>query len=73
ELYRDHRLDAVRLHVEARPEHADDASRAAQAALLKAHIRGAVGIGVEVAVTDPGGIERSMGKARRILDKRPKE
>jgi len=73
ELYREQRLDAVRLHVEARPEHADDASRAAQAALLKSHIRSVVGIGVTVEVADPGGIERSMGKARRIVDKRPKE
>jgi phenylacetate-CoA ligase len=32
-----------------------------------------VGIGVEVEVADPGGIERSMGKARRIIDKRPKD
>ena len=73
ELYREQRLDAVRLHVEARPDHADDASRTAQAALLKAHIRNVVGIGIDVAVADPGGIERSMGKARRIVDKRPKE
>jgi phenylacetate-CoA ligase len=73
ELFREQRLDSVRLHVEARPEHADHASRAAQAALLKAHIRNVVGIGVEVEVADPGGIERSMGKAKRIIDKRPKE
>ncbi len=73
ELHREQRLDAVRLHVEARPDHANDASRAAQAALLKSHIRSVVGIGVDVAVADPGGIERSMGKARRIVDKRPKE
>ena len=73
ELYREQRLDAVRLHVEARADHADDASRAAQAALLKSHIRSVVGIGVAVSVADPGGIERSMGKARRIVDKRPKE
>ena len=73
ELFREQRLDSVRLHVEARPECADRASRAAQAALLTAHIRNVVGIGVEVAITDPGGIERSMGKAKRIVDKRPKD
>ena len=73
ELFREHRLDSVRLHVEARPEAAGQASRDAQAALLKAHIRSVVGIGVEVEVADPGGIERSMGKARRIIDKRPKD
>jgi phenylacetate-CoA ligase len=73
ELCREQRLDVMRLHVEARPEHADEASRAAQAALLTSHIRNIIGIGVEVVVADPGGIERSMGKARRIIDKRPKE
>jgi len=73
ELFREHRLDSVRVHVEARPERADEASRAAQAALLKAHVRSVVGIGIEVEVADPGGIERSMGKARRVVDKRPKD
>jgi phenylacetate-CoA ligase len=73
ELDREQRLDVVRLHVEARPEHADEAARASQAALLASHIRNVVGIGVEVVVGDPGRIERSMGKARRIVDKRPKE
>ena len=73
ELTREQRLDVVRLHVETRSEHADEASREAQAALLKSHIRSVVGIGVEVVVADPGKIERSMGKARRIVDKRPKD
>ena len=63
----------MRLHVEARTDHADEASRAAQAALLAAHIRNVVGIGVDIIVADPGGIERSGGKARRIIDKRSKE
>ncbi|MEI8278077.1 MAG: phenylacetate--CoA ligase, partial [Hyphomicrobiales bacterium] len=72
ELDREQRLDVVRLHVEARADHADEASRAGQAALLAAHIRNVVGIGVDVVVADPGGIERSMGKARRIIDNRPK-
>jgi phenylacetate-CoA ligase len=72
ELRREHRLDVMRLLVEARPEHADEASRAAQAAALAAHIRSNIGIGVEIVVGDPGGIERSAGKARRVVDLRPK-
>jgi len=71
ELRREHRLDVLRLLVEARPDHADEASRAAQAALLAAHVRNTVGIAVEVVVADPGGVERSAGKARRIVDMRP--
>src|SRR5205085_1715976 len=73
ELRREQRLDVLRLLVEARPDHADAASRAAQAAALAAHIRSNVGISVEVAVGDPGSVERSAGKARRVVDLRPKE
>jgi phenylacetate-CoA ligase len=73
ELRREQRLDVMRLLVEARPDHADEASRAAQAAALSAHIRSNVGIGVEVVVGDPGNIERSAGKARRVVDLRPKQ
>ncbi len=72
ELRREQRLDVVRLLVEARPSHADEASRAAQAAALAAHIRNNIGIGVEIVVGDPGNIERSAGKARRVVDLRPK-
>ena len=70
ELRREQRLDVLRLLVEAHPDHADAASRAAQAALLGIHIRSTVGLGVEVVVGDPGGVERSAGKARRVIDKR---
>jgi len=72
ELRREQRLDVVRLLVEARPSHADEASRAAQAAALAAHIRNNIGVGVEIVVGDPGNIERSAGKARRVVDLRPK-
>ncbi|PWB63975.1 MAG: phenylacetate--CoA ligase [Bradyrhizobiaceae bacterium] len=73
ELFRENRLDVMRLMVEARPDHASEAARAGQAAALAAHIRSVIGIGVDVVVGDPGAIERSAGKARRILDKRPKD
>ena len=73
ELRREQRLDVMRLLVEARPDHADEASRAAQAALLETHIRNNIGIGAVVVVGDPGRVERSAGKARRVVDLRPKE
>jgi phenylacetate-CoA ligase len=73
ELRREQRLDVMRLMVEARPDHADEASRAGQAALLAAHIRNNIGVGVEVVIGDPGKVERSAGKARRIIDMRPKD
>jgi len=73
ELRRDQRLDAMRILVEARAGHADEAARAAQAALLAAHLKNQVGITVEVVVADPGKVERSVGKARRIVDLRPRQ
>ncbi|MBI4275741.1 MAG: phenylacetate--CoA ligase [Rhizobiales bacterium] len=72
ELRRDGRLDAIRLLVEAKHDHADAEARAAQARILTAHIRSTIGIGVGVVVNDPGKIERSTGKARRVVDLRPK-
>lgn len=73
ELRRDQRLDVMRLLVEARPDCADEASRQAQAALLAAHIKNNIGVTVEIVVSDPGRVERSPGKARRIVDLRPKD
>lgn len=73
ELRRDQRLDIVRLLVEARIDRAEEATRNAQAALLAAHIKNNIGVSVEVVVSDPGKIERSGGKARRVVDLRPKD
>jgi phenylacetate-CoA ligase len=72
ELSREDRLDIATLLVEARPETHGQAARDAEAASLAAHIRNNVGVGVKVVVQDPGAIERSAGKARRVIDKRPK-
>ncbi|MET0869092.1 MAG: AMP-binding protein, partial [Pseudorhodoplanes sp.] len=73
ELSREDRLDIATLLVEARPETHGAAARDAEAATLAAHIRNNVGIGMKVMVQDPGAIERSAGKARRVVDKRPKD
>ena len=72
ELSREDRLDVATLLVEARPETHGMAERNAGAASLAAHIRNNIGIGMKVLVQDPGAIERSGGKARRVVDKRPK-
>jgi phenylacetate-CoA ligase len=73
ELRRDHRLDVMRLLVEARPDSADAPVRAAQADFLGTLIKNSIGVTVEVAVGEPGAIERSAGKARRVVDLRPKD
>jgi phenylacetate-CoA ligase len=72
ELTREGRLDCMTVHVEARPTHADEAQRAGQATALTHYLKSYVGVTAEVNVTAPGAIERSGGKARRIVDKRPK-
>ncbi len=73
ELSREDRLDVATLLVEARPDVHNMAERDAEAASLAAHIRNNIGIGIKVLVGDPGAVERSAGKARRVIDKRPKE
>jgi phenylacetate-CoA ligase len=73
EVTREGRLDQLTIHVEALPGHADEASRVEQAAELGHHVKNAIGLSARVVVANPGGLERSMGKAKRILDRRPKE
>jgi phenylacetate-CoA ligase len=73
ELRRDQRLDVMRLLVEARPSSADAAARAAQADLLGGLVKSNIGVSAEVVVNEPGGIERSAGKARRVVDLRAKD
>ncbi|WP_114952061.1 AMP-binding protein [Sphingosinicella terrae] len=69
ELSRPGRLDEVRLRVEAR-DGCGEAERAAAARELAGHVKGCVGISVSVQVGDPGTIERSTGKAKRVDDRR---
>ena len=69
ELTREGPLDALAVHVEA----ADAAAFAAgaQAALmLIEQVKAMIGISVRVEVREPGSIERSIGKAKRVIDKR---
>ncbi len=70
ELVKDGRMDAMRIHVESLPGAADGEARAVQAATLQHRIKEIVGISAEVVVATPGTVERSEGKARRVIDKR---
>jgi phenylacetate-CoA ligase len=69
ELTREGRLDEMTVKVEAAPGGAD---RAAAARELQHHIKSVVGVSARVAVCDPGALPRSEGKAKRVVDKRPK-
>ncbi|BAR98470.1 phenylacetate-coenzyme A ligase [Blastochloris viridis] len=70
ELGREGRLDTMSVLVEARPEAADAATRATQVKELTHHVKAVVGVTVRVNVVDPNSIERSVGKAKRVLDMR---
>ena len=71
-LTRENRLDEMEVLVEARPEAGADA-RGAAAKRLAHDIKSRIGISAKVTALDPGGIERSLGKARRVVDKRGRE
>ncbi len=73
ELTRDGRMDAMRVHVEAVDGAAGEARRAALAASLRDKIKSVIGVSAEVVVGTPGTVERSQGKARRVVDNRPVE
>ena len=70
ELFRDGRMDGMRVHVEALEGQADPGTRARAAADLQKAIKETVGVSVAVQVEDPGGVPRSQGKAVRIVDNR---
>ncbi|GAA6178737.1 phenylacetate--CoA ligase [Shimia sp. NS0008-38b] len=69
-LHKSGHLDGMRVLVEATPVAADVLSRAAAARVLRKHIKDIVGVTVEVHVGDPGSVERSQGKAKRVIDHR---
>jgi phenylacetate-CoA ligase len=72
ELRREGRMDTIRVLVEARAETASEEERKAEGAALCRHVKEIVGVTIEVAVTAPGAVERSMGKAKRVVDLRGK-
>ena len=69
-LTRNGRMDEMEIHVEARPDF-PVAGLAGVAGRLEQAIKETIGITSRVVIREPDGIERSMGKARRILDQRP--
>lgn len=70
-LTREGRLDSMEIKVEARPD-ASAETRAAGGRKLAHMIKATIGVSSTITVCDPGAIERSGGKARRIVDLRPK-
>ncbi len=71
-LTREDRLDELEVRVEARSPDELDEARAHAAKGLAHEMKSHIGISAKVSVAEPGGIERSLGKAKRVIDKRPK-
>ncbi len=72
ELYKSGRMDAMRVYVEANPDATDELSKTAAARMLTKRIKDMVGVSTEIIVGDPGSVERSQGKAKRVVDNRGK-
>jgi phenylacetate-CoA ligase len=72
-LTREARMDEMEVLVEASPAATEGGVRQASAAELGHLVKNLIGVTAKITVTDPGGVERSQGKARRVIDKRAKE
>ncbi|MBA4287313.1 MAG: phenylacetate--CoA ligase [Xanthomonadaceae bacterium] len=74
EVSREGNLDSVAVHVELAPDagHLGDHDRGAVAKELQHLVKTYVGISIGVHLGQPATLERSVGKARRVVDRRPK-
>jgi phenylacetate-CoA ligase len=70
ELTRSERLDEMTVITEARPDHWDGAGLRDEAQRLADSIKNTIGVTSRVVIQAPGTIERSAGKARRVIDRR---
>ncbi len=73
ELTRKGRMDVLTIRSECSESQSAPEARAAAAAELKHHVKSVIGVSVEITVGDPGSIERSLGKAKRVVDLRGKD
>lgn len=72
ELGKEGNMDSMKVLVEAAPKVSSQDEREASARTLSKKIKDTIGISVLVDVGEPGSVERSQGKARRVVDLRPK-
>ncbi|MFC5739863.1 Phenylacetate-coenzyme A ligase [bioreactor metagenome] len=72
ELSRSGRMDNMTVHVECAIDRTDEAARAASAKELSHHIKSVVGVSTRIEVRDPNSVARSDGKAKRVVDNRPR-
>jgi phenylacetate-CoA ligase len=73
ELTREGRMDVMTVVAEARPESWDGSGLLEHTEMMTAHIKNTIGIHARITAVAPETLERSLGKAKRVFDKRPKE
>ena len=73
ELTREGRMDEMTVVAEARPEHWDEQRTGRAHRAGHRHIKNTIGITARIRAVPPETLERSLGKAKRVYDKRPKE
>ncbi len=73
ELTREGRMDAMTILVETGNESASDTERETAANNLRDTIKNTIGVSASIKVGAAGSVERSQGKARRVVDLRPKD
>ena len=66
------RMDEMTVLAEARPENWDGSGLVMHAEKVSAFIKNTIGITAQVRAVAPDTLERSLGKAKRVYDKRPK-
>ena len=71
-LTRPGRMDELTVRVEAAAADTTPEQRAAMAGVLRTRVKDRVGVTIEVEVLEPHALERSLGKAKRISDQRPR-
>jgi phenylacetate-CoA ligase len=72
EVRREQRLDELTVVVEAKADAAALVTRTAAAEHLEHRVKSWIGLSVRAKVLEPGKVERSLGKARRVVDLRPR-
>ena len=69
EVHKEGPLDKLTVNVESRKP-VDDGAAAAMSKDLTHHIKSLIGISAAVTIKPEGAVERSMGKAKRVIDNR---
>ena len=73
ELSREGRMDEMTILAEARPDAWDGTGLVAEAERLAGAIKGTIGFTARIVIQPPGTLERSGGKAKRVVDRRPRD